>query len=71
MVGYRIAVLPLPCRSLDKVELLNIPGNRCLGCHNAPFQQQRQKLLLGLHRFLGNDGKNRFLTVIFHILQPP
>ena len=71
VVGHGVAVLPLPCRRLDEVQLLYISGNCRLRAGKAPSLQQSQKLLLRFHDFLRNNFQNHFLTVIFHILQPP
>ena len=71
VAGHRILIHPLSNRLLDQMQLLNVPGNRCLRAVNPALLKPSQKLLLRLNVFLGNDIQNHRLTVILHPSSPP
>ena len=70
-VGHRVFISPLPCRFLHKMQLLDIPRNRCLRTRNASLPEPLQKLLLRFNGFLCNNVKNQGLSVVLHAWNPP
>ena len=50
-----IAVIALPVRHFQEVELLDVAGDGGLGAGKAALGQQLHQLLLGLHRLLFDD----------------
>ena len=56
---------------LNKVQLLDVPGNGGLGAAYAARLQTSQELLLCLDVFLGNNLKQLLLPFIFHGVHLP
>ena len=64
---HRVAIGAVARQLLDKVQLLDVPGNGGLGGLHPTLPQFGQKLVLGLHLMLLYDAQNLLLTLFFHL----
>ena len=65
--GHRIAIAALSGGFLYQMQLLDIPGNGCLGAVEALIRQRLQQLLLGLYIGIGNNLNDLRLSLCFHM----
>ena len=60
----------IPARGLDDSKFAQIPRQRALTGLNAPLRKRGNKVIVGMHRAIGNQGENLPLTTGLGTAQP-